>query len=141
MTDRDKTRGTERKILIVDDQRGIRVLLHDILEDAGYCPLQVGNGRQALEVIDRTSPDLVLLDMKIPGMDGLEVLNEIKTKSPGTKVVIMTAFDDSLIKQEAFKKGAVAHFSKPFDIQELLETVKKETPLIEEAGINRHQKR
>ena len=66
------------KILIVDDQFGIRILLNEVLQKEGYETFQAANGLQALEIVKNHDPDLVLLDMKIPGMDGIEILKRMK---------------------------------------------------------------
>ena len=63
----------KEKILVVDDQFGIRILLNEVLQKEGYDTYQAANGLQALEVLNDHVPDLVLLDMKIPGMDGIEI--------------------------------------------------------------------
>ncbi|RYL95203.1 response regulator [Sporolactobacillus sp. THM7-4] len=118
-------------MLIVDDQYGIRILLQEVLRKAGYQTLLAANGPQAIELVSREKPRLVLLDMKIPGMDGLEILKKIKRMQPEMKVMIMTAYGELEIIQRAIKNGALTHFSKPFDIQELIDTVKKEVPLNE----------
>jgi two-component system response regulator (stage 0 sporulation protein F) len=74
------------KILIVDDQFGIRILLNEVLHKEGYETFQAANGIQALEVLNNHSPDLVLLDMKIPGMDGIEILKRMKVVDPDIRV-------------------------------------------------------
>jgi len=117
--------NTVKKILIVDDQFGIRILLNEIFQKAGYKTFQAANGAQALAVVSKERPELVILDMKIPGMDGLEILKRIKKDYEDTKVIIMTAYGELDMIQEAMDVGAVTYFSKPFDIDELMETVKK----------------
>ena len=82
----------EEKILIVDDQFGIRILLNEVLQKEGYHTFQAANGVQALEITKKHSPDLVLLDMKIPGMDGIEILKRMKSIDPDIRVIIMTAY-------------------------------------------------
>ncbi|MBS4200717.1 response regulator [Bacillus sp. FJAT-49732] len=119
----------KEKILIVDDQFGIRILLNEILQKEGYQVFQAANGLQALAITKKHTLDLVLLDMKIPGMDGLEILQQMKKIKPDIRVIIMTAYGE-LEKIEAAKKlGALAHFTKPFDIVELRQTIKTYIPL------------
>ncbi|HZG73728.1 MAG TPA: response regulator [Chondromyces sp.] len=115
----------EEKVLIVDDQFGIRILLNEVLQKEGYNTFQAANGIQALEIVDDHSPDLVLLDMKIPGMDGIEILKRMKQKDPDIKVIIMTAYGELDMIQEARNLGALTHFAKPFDIDDIRATVKK----------------
>lgn len=119
----------DSKILIVDDQFGIRILLTEVLQTEGYNTFQAANGVQALSFIEQKHPDLVLLDMKIPGMNGLEVLKGIKNKSLHTKVIMMTAYGEMDMIEEAKRNGAIAHFTKPFDINDVLKSVKTELPL------------
>lgn len=110
---------TPNKVLIVDDQYGIRVLLYEVFGKEGYETFQAANGREALEIVTKQSPDLVILDMKIPGMDGLEILKEIKKIDKGIKVIMMTAYGELDMIKEATELGAITHFTKPFDIDEL----------------------
>jgi two-component system, response regulator, stage 0 sporulation protein F len=112
-----------KKILIVDDQFGIRVLLQEVLGQEGYEVFQAPNGSTALEIVQSNTPDLILLDMKIPGMDGLEILRNIRKMGIDTKVIMMTAYGELDLIQEAREMGALAHFTKPFDIDELRQAV------------------
>ncbi|MCA0991199.1 response regulator [Bacillus hwajinpoensis] len=114
------------KILIVDDQYGIRILLNEIFQKEGYQTFQAANGVQALSIVKSEDPDLVILDMKIPGMDGLEILKRIKKMEARALVIIMTAYGELDMIHEAMDLGAITHFAKPFDIDEIRATVKKE---------------
>ncbi|GGL50191.1 response regulator [Sporolactobacillus putidus] len=116
------------EILIVDDQYGIRILLNEVFQKEGYRTLLASSGLQALEMVNERDPKLVLLDMKIPGMNGLETLRRIKQAKPEVKVIIMTAYGDQDIIRNVIAGGAIAHFSKPFDLQELTALVKREVP-------------
>ncbi|WP_338450244.1 response regulator [Niallia oryzisoli] len=115
----------EKKILIVDDQFGIRILLNEVLQKEGYDTYQAANGLQALEIVKDNVPDLVLLDMKIPGMDGIEILKRMKEMVPDIKVVLMTAYGELDMIQEAMDLGAITHFAKPFDIEDIRVAVAK----------------
>lgn len=114
---------SKRKVLIVDDQNGIRVLLMEVFNNEGYHTFQASNGKLALEIVRTESPDLVLLDMKIPGMDGLEILKHIKQINSDIKVIMMTAYGELDMIKEATDLGALMHFTKPFDIDELRQAV------------------
>jgi two-component system response regulator (stage 0 sporulation protein F) len=116
----------KQKILIVDDQNGIRVLLVEVFSVEGYQTFQASNGKAALEIVRRENPDLVLLDMKIPGMDGLDILKHIKAINPRVKVIMMTAYGELDMIKEATDLGALMHFTKPFDIDELRIAVNNE---------------
>lgn len=107
------------KVLIVDDQNGIRILLMEVFSSEGYETYQAANGKIALEIVKKHEPDLVLLDMKIPGMDGLEILKHIKQMNPDIKVIMMTAYGELDMIKEATDLGALMHFTKPFDIDEM----------------------
>jgi len=109
----------KKKLLIVDDQVGIRILLLEVFATEGYETFQAANGRAALEIAKTHHPDLVLLDMKIPGMDGLEILKQIKEYDRGIKVIMMTAYGELDMIKEATDLGALMHFTKPFDIDEM----------------------
>lgn len=109
----------KKKILIVDDQYGIRVLLDEVFRKEGYQTYQAANGKQALTLADEKKPDLVILDMKIPGMDGLEILKRIKILNKNIQVIMITAYGELDLIQEAMQLGALTHFTKPFDIDEL----------------------
>lgn len=109
----------KKRLLIVDDQIGIRILLLEVFSVEGYETFQAANGRAALEIVRSHTPDLVLLDMKIPGMDGLEILKKIKEMNRDVKVIMMTAYGELDMIKEATDLGALMHFTKPFDIDEL----------------------
>ncbi|GAE31278.1 MULTISPECIES: response regulator [Halalkalibacter] len=113
------------KILVVDDQYGIRVLLSEILQKDGYVMSDAANGAQALKLVEKDRPDLVLLDMKIPGMDGLEILRRIKEHDESIRVIMMTAYGELNLINEAMSLGAVTHFAKPFDIDDIREVIRK----------------
>jgi two-component system response regulator (stage 0 sporulation protein F) len=117
------------KILIVDDQYGIRILLNEIFQKEGYETYQAANGVQALSIVTKDKPDLMILDMKIPGMDGLEILRRVKKINQEVGVIIMTAYGELDMIHEAMDLGALTHFAKPFDIDEIREVVRKELPL------------
>ncbi len=119
----------KEKILIVDDQYGIRILLNEVFQKEGYQTFQAASGFQALEIVEKHSPDLVLLDMKIPGMDGIEILKRMKVIDQDIRVIIMTAYGELDMIQEAKDLGALTHFAKPFDIDEIRDAVKKYLPI------------
>jgi two-component system response regulator (stage 0 sporulation protein F) len=109
----------KKRLLIVDDQVGIRILLLEVFSTEGYETFQAANGRTALDIVRNHRPDLVLLDMKIPGMDGLEILKQIKEHDRTIKVIMMTAYGELDMIKEATDLGALMHFTKPFDIDEM----------------------
>lgn len=114
------------KILIVDDQYGIRILLNEVFQKEGYQTFQAANGFQAIDIVVNNKPDLIVLDMKIPGMDGIEILKRVKQIDKSIKVILMTAYGELDMIQEAKKLGALMHFAKPFDIDELRQAVREQ---------------
>lgn len=118
-----------RKLLIVDDQYGIRILLNEVFQKEGYLTFQASNGMQALQIVEKDRPDLVLLDMKIPGMDGIEILRRLKEIDKTIEVFIMTAYGELDMIQQAKDLGARTHFAKPFDIDEIRAAVKAQVPM------------
>ncbi|MFD1427206.1 response regulator [Kroppenstedtia sanguinis] len=110
---------SDKKVLVVDDQYGIRILLTEVFSREGMNIFQAANGKLALEIIRKEDPDLILLDMKMPGMDGLELLRQLKKEKIAAIVIMMTAYGELDMVEEATKLGARAHFTKPFDVMEL----------------------
>lgn len=121
------------KVLIVDDQQGIRLLLSEVLHKEGYFPLQASNAAQAQALIERECLRLVLLDVRIPGIDGIELLKITKQTHRDLEMIVMTGYDDQALVRNALSSGAAACFSKPFDIQELMAVVKRLAPLAKES--------
>lgn len=113
------------KILIVDDQYGIRILLSELFKKEGFKALQAPNGMTAIELVKQENPDLVLLDLKMPGMDGLEVFKSLKKINEDIRVIFMTAYGELQLVEEFMNLGAITHFAKPFDIEEVCRTVKR----------------
>lgn len=115
-----------KRVLIVDDQHGIRMLLKEILVKEGYETYSAADGEEAIQIVSEVKPHLVLLDMKIPGMDGLDILKHIKDVNESIKVMIMTAYGELNMINEAMEIGAISYFLKPFDINDIRVLVKKE---------------
>lgn len=113
------------ELLIVDDQQGIRLLLQEVFRKEGYNTHLAANGIEALKMIEQYDIALVLLDMKIPGMDGIEILKRIKKMKPDIPVVMMTAYGELGVVNKALELGAVRYFTKPFDIFEVRDEVNK----------------
>jgi CheY-like chemotaxis protein len=110
-------------ILIVDDDPSIRYMLSRVLLDEGYATLSAANGREGLETAAAQGVDLVLLDLKMPGMNGQETLRELSLLRPGLPVIIMTAFSGQ--QGEGPLAGVSALLQKPLDFPKLLEVIRK----------------
>ncbi len=108
---------------MVDDQYGIRILLQEVLEREGYHVLLASCGEEALKAVSEYALDLVLLDMKIPGMDGIEILTNIRKTDAHLKVAMMTAYGELDMVKEAQALRTIGHFIKPFDIEEIRQFV------------------
>ncbi|MBI5443191.1 MAG: sigma-54-dependent Fis family transcriptional regulator [Deltaproteobacteria bacterium] len=113
------------KILVVDDDESLRRILEYNLAQEGYAVATVGSGEEALASLERTTFDLVLTDIKMPGMDGIDLLKKVKEHSPGTQVVIITAFGTIEMAVEAMKAGAFEYVTKPYNREELKLTIRK----------------
>jgi CheY-like chemotaxis protein len=116
--------GVGERILIVDDEEHIRELLREFLNGAGYEVAVAANGEEALEVAQRERPDLILLDIRMPELDGVETCMRLKTndKTRSTPVIIATAFGDTLA--EALDAGADDFVNKPFQLEEIALRIK-----------------
>ncbi|NLY79233.1 MAG: response regulator [Lysinibacillus sp.] len=114
-----------KRILIVDDQKGIRMLLEEVFKREGFITFLASKGSEALQLIEKEKIDCVLLDMKLSGEDGKEVLKKMKALQPDLPVFVMTAFDDEEMKKETKTFGAVHYFVKPFNIYEVKDAVGK----------------
>jgi len=112
-------------ILIVDDEKNYLVILEALLAPEGYEIITEDDALNALRLIRETDLDLVITDMKMPGMDGMELLEEAKKIDPGLPVIIMTAYGTIEMAVEAMKKRAYDYITKPFRNEELKLTIKK----------------
>ncbi len=113
------------RILVVDDDQDICFHLSAILKEGGFNVLSAANGREALLKVKSTRPELVLLDLRLPDLDGMKVLKQMKESDPDLDVIIITAFMDVRDAIQAMKLGAYDYIAKPFDNEELLLTVNK----------------
>jgi two-component system response regulator (stage 0 sporulation protein F) len=112
-------------LLVVDDHPGIRYLLTKVLSDEGYAVIEATSGPAALQKAKDFCPALILLDMKLPGKNGFEMLQDIKRSGLSTKVIMMTAYDELYLLNAARKLGANDCVTKPFDIIDLCRRVER----------------
>ncbi|MBI4611138.1 MAG: sigma-54-dependent Fis family transcriptional regulator [Candidatus Rokubacteria bacterium] len=113
------------KVLVVDDEPDMRWLLTSVLRDQDFEVATAEDGQAALEQISREPPDVVLLDLKMPGLDGLQVLERANAADPHMPVVIVTAYGDLPSAVQAMRLGAYDYLTKPFDHDEILFTVRR----------------
>ena len=116
---------TTKKIMVVDDEDSIRQSLSDVLKDEGFKVISARDGQEALKLLDSTQPDLVLLDIWMPGMDGTEVLKRIKTARPGLQVIMISGHGNIEAAVKAIKLGAYDYIEKPLSLEGILLTVKR----------------
>ena len=119
------------KILIVDDDPETRTNIAEILHDAGYYSDEAASGGEAIERIALEYFNIILLDLMMPGMNGIDTLDEVRRLSPKTKIIMITAFATVENAVRAIKKGASDYITKPFKIEELLITIRR---VLEEAS-------
>ncbi|HEX4047343.1 MAG TPA: sigma-54 dependent transcriptional regulator, partial [Elusimicrobiota bacterium] len=112
VADGQRQRG---RILIVDDESNARAALSEILREDGYATETAADGFKALGKLDEFAPDIILTDLKMPGLDGIAFMEKARTAAPGTVFVVMTAFGTISSAVEAMKKGAENYLLKPLD--------------------------
>jgi len=110
------------RILLAEDESIIRMGLRRILEDAGHRVVAAPDGRTAVKLARQTGPDLAILDIKMPGLDGLEVARQIYARRP-LPIVVLTAYGDRELVEQAAELPILAYLIKPVDEQELLATL------------------
>jgi DNA-binding NtrC family response regulator len=116
---------TQVRILVVDDEDGIRSALSDELTAKGYAVDEASDGDEAIACISKKAFDLVLLDLKMTRVDGLEVLKFIKKEFPTMKVIMTTGSADPNVVRELKDLGADNYMSKPYDLDDLMLTIEE----------------
>ncbi len=112
--------GGDIHVLVVDDDAGMVATLHDILGAAGYSVDVAHSGPEAIERVRRKAPDCILMDVRMPGLNGVEAFREIKRLSPESFVIFMTAYAASTLVEDARLEGAVEIVHKPLDLERVL---------------------
>ncbi|NMC20366.1 MAG: sigma-54-dependent Fis family transcriptional regulator [Thermogutta sp.] len=108
-----------RTVLVVDDEPSQRQLFAESVRQLGFAVIEAGSGEEAVEIASRRSPDLVLLDVRLPGISGLEALRRIREGTPDLPVLLITAYADVRDAVAALKSGACDYLTKPVDLEEL----------------------
>ena len=106
------------KIMVVDDDDAILNLLERFLVSLGYEAIRADNGKEALERMNEM-PEIVILDIMMPGMNSLQVLDKIKEKAPSTEVIVITGLDETGLGIECLERGAFEFMTKPFNLDHL----------------------
>ena len=107
------------KILVVDDERSHRRMIEAVLSAEGYEIMQADNGQAAIEAVEDKFYDLIIMDIRMPKLGGIDALKKLKTISPGIPIIIMTAYASVGTAVDALKSGASDYLTKPLDIEEL----------------------
>jgi len=115
----------QRTILVADDDASIRSLLKQLLSDEGYSVVEATTGTEVVDKVKETNPDLVIMDVRMPELDGIEALSKLKVSSPKTSVLIMTAFGSSNNAIRAMELGAFDYITKPFELDKISHTVRR----------------
>jgi len=112
-----------KKILVVDDEPEVRKLMEHFLIDKGYEVRVAGNGREGLDALDTFTPDLVLLDMHMPELDGAEMLKQLAIRSPTLPVIMVTVNEDVETTSRLLQLGAADYVPKPFNLDYLEQAI------------------
>ncbi|MDH4071216.1 MAG: response regulator [Ignavibacteria bacterium] len=115
----------KKRLLVVDDEDALRTVLCSELKSEGFAVQDASDGDEAIDILERDEFDLVLLDIKMPKVNGFDVLKHVKEKHPSTKVVMLTGFADLKNAIESKKLGAEDFVSKPYDLVDLLTTIER----------------
>lgn len=121
-------------ILIVDDQPGVRRLLEEMLSEEGHRVMTAASGTRALELMFRLKPRVIVLDMKMPGLDGLGTLKQLRERGSQVPVVIMTAFGELETGENLENYGVKHYIIKPFDLDEVRSIIKQTLEYTTEPG-------
>ena len=113
------------KVLVVDDSIFARKKLAQVLEEEGYEVVEAGNGEEAVAVAEREAPDVILMDITMPVLDGIEATRRIRAKNLPAKVIMVSALGQKSSVLEAVKAGAVDYVLKPYEKSQLLTTLKR----------------
>ena len=120
------------KILVIDDDENIRNTMKTILEDEGYVVYLAATGREAIEKTQKTAYNLALLDIRLPDMEGVELLKLIKDPTPRTRKIMVTGYPSMQNAITALNKNADAYLIKPVNVEKLLTTVKEQLKMQED---------
>ena len=112
-----------KPILVVDDEAIVRESIRDWLQDAGYTVATAEDGREALELIEQRDFSVIVVDLRLPGMHGIDVIKQVRTKRPRIKSIIITAYPTDLSREQAQELGGVDYLVKPVfpaDLEKLI---------------------
>lgn len=113
------------KFLVVDDEPDVVDQVKDLFELRNYTVITATSGEKALELVKKESPNIIILDIRMPGVTGMDVLKEVKKTYPKTRVIMLTGVEDDATKNMALGLGASGYLTKPYSYSELLEMSRK----------------
>ncbi len=129
---RKENSQTPEKILIVDDEENMRKTLADILVDEGYRVTTAATGEEAIELCEKEPHGIILMDVRMPGIDGVEAFRRIRRHQEGVRVILMSAYTVDALKEAALDEGAIAILQKPLDLKKVIDLIDevKETAIL-----------
>jgi CheY-like chemotaxis protein len=122
-----KTTATDRKVLIVDDEANMRKTLAEILRDEGYQVTTAGSGEEAVGLCRTNRFEAILMDVRMPGIDGVEAFRQIRRDQEDARVILMSAYSIEALKESALDDGAIAFLPKPLDLDRVINLVAEAT--------------
>ena len=118
--------GETARILVIDDDENIRSVLTAILEDEGYIVESVGTAKKGIETSEKSFFNLALIDVRLPDMEGIELLAKMRSTKPKMRKIIVTGYPTLQNAVAAVNKGADGYVMKPFDVEKILQTIKEQ---------------
>ena len=115
------------KIVFVDDELDMLDTVKNVFSELGHEVYTAVDGKEGLKLILDLEPDIAFVDVRLGGLKGIEILQQVKAQKPGIKIVIFTGFNDSQIDEDAIKYGAIMSLHKPVGIQDLIDIIEKNT--------------
>lgn len=120
--------GSDKKVLVIDDTLGIRKFLKITLENYNYSVIESDEGLDGFEKFETEKPDIVILDLGLPDIDGLDVLRKIREINKETPVIILTVRSEESSVKSAYEIGANAYITKPFQIDQVIDILEEMSP-------------
>ena len=121
----EKTTNAGGRILIVDDDDGVRENLAELFQVVGYSVVTAGSAPEAMGKLAHHDVDLLLTDYRMPGPNGVELIESARRVKPGLRAILMTAFGDSFTEIESVRRGAIGYVNKPFEADEITNLVSR----------------
>ena len=112
-----------KRVVVADDEKVVTDLIKLFFENSGFIVTTAFSGREAIAAIDRDSPEVLIIDLGLPDINGFEVIKKVKKEAPDTVVIVITGFCDDASEEKIRKLGVEKYIKKPFGIQELLQDV------------------